>query len=313
VPLASVTPSKSFPVQPPASFSSDQLPGNSAVEFDVQGRAGQLLVVQVPEIYRVLVRPPGGGVPLKPGGDNAGHWFYALPQTGAYTVLYAPTRSPEIAFSFLDPADPKADPGMKPGQISIDFGSFAQKEDFGTVPYDLEEGEDYLNSWPAHLGVVKESFEFHVMPVAGYSQIFKKNQPVEGLAAALRSGGKDISIEKLPYPVYKNGGVSLSTPPEVLAGDGWRGLRWIAGFGQDVDCGSPLGGQQLAYVFEGLSNDGRYFIMLRAAVSHPETRPQRTAGCVREVEHNLTAYPADSFQPGLDKLDAVVKSLKVQP
>jgi hypothetical protein len=313
VPLASVTPVKSFQVQPPASFSNDQLPGNSPVEFQVQGRAGQVLVVEAPEIYRVLVRPPSDGGPLKVGGDNEGRWFYALPQTGTYTVLYAPTRSPQIAFSFLNPADPKADPGIRPEQVSIDFGQFARKEDLRILPYDLEDGEDYLNSSPAHLGMENEKLEFHVIPVAGYSQIFKKNQPVEGLAAGLRSGGKNISIKKLPYPVYKDGGVNLAAPPEMLEGNGWRGLRWIAGFGQDVNCRSPLGGQKLAYVFEGISNDGRYFIMLRAPVSHPETRTQLSQACIPEIERNLAAYPPGSFRPDIEKLDAVIKSLKIQP
>jgi hypothetical protein len=80
-------PVKTFQVMPPASFSGPQLSKGSAAEFQIPGNAGQFLRVKVDEIFRVLVQPPGkDAAELKPGGDSAGNWFYALPQTGTSAV-----------------------------------------------------------------------------------------------------------------------------------------------------------------------------------------------------------------------------------
>lgn len=104
-PMDNMVPVKTFEIQPPAAFTADQLPKDEAVEFHFAGRAGQMLRVRVGS-YRVRIQPLGGGSPLNHGWDSAGNWFYGLPETGTYRVLYAPWHTtPGIKFEFLPDND----------------------------------------------------------------------------------------------------------------------------------------------------------------------------------------------------------------
>lgn len=105
-------------------------------------------------------------------------------------------------------------------------------------------------------------------------------------------------------------------------------MRWVAGLGGDEDypgCG-------LAYVFVGLSTDGRYLIVLRSDISHPDQKrlmppveiqgspghtwessdPKIQTRMRLQLEKSLAAADPASFQPGLDQLDAVIRSLKLK-
>jgi len=308
-PMSAMVPIKTIPIELPASFSAEQLP-RRPIEFQIQANADAVLAVKTAEIYRVLVRPLAGGTAPKSGGDSAGNWFFAFPETGTYRILYAPVENPAIDFRFLAADDPMADPGIRRGQISIDFGPFAQKSELNVAPYAYDDEADYMNSWPTHLALEGDRFEFRIMTVAGHKRIYKENQRIDALAAAMRSGGRAVDPKKLPYSVYGDAGLNLATRPVSMEGDGWRGLRWVGGFAQDVNC--DLEGQQLVYVFEGLSSDGLYFIMLRAAVSHPSLPPHSGPDCVRAAEGDLTSAMPDSFRPNIEQLDAVIRSLKIR-
>jgi hypothetical protein len=324
-PLDTMVLAETFRVKPPASFGSDQISSGTAVEFLVAGGAGQFLVVDTGEIYRVSVRAAhNGSRKLSLGDDSKGRWFYALPEAGTYQVLYAPIGTPAIKFSWLNINDPLTDPGIKPDQISIEFGSFAQKNDLRVTPYVLNDDEDYWESWPTHLAVESSDFEFRIMAVAYYEKLFEKDKRMTALQSSLRAKGKNADVRQLPYPEYKYGGLNLWAQPELLEGDGWRGLRWIAGFAQDISCAWEMGGQTLAYYFEGISNDGRFFILVRARVSNSALFQRFGEDCAAaesEVRNpNLNAVfqkdvigaKPSSFEPNFNQLDAVIRSLKLQ-
>ena len=190
------------------------------------------------------------------------------------------------------------------------------------APLDInEESEDYWESWPTHLAVVHDDFEFRIMRVAAYKKVFKESQRMTAIEAAIRTHGKGADVEKLPYPVYRGGGLNFWTQPEFVEGDGWRGLRWIGGYAQDSACGPDVGGQELGYYFEGTSNDGQFFILLRSHISSAalaqlfgkDCHQASSEGGVNAVfQKDVRAMSAASFQPNLDQLDAVVRSLKLR-
>jgi hypothetical protein len=281
---------------------------------------------------RLEVYPPElNSRELERGGDDAKS-VYALPQNGAYRVLVASeTRSPSsnnsgnasgskdwpsLGFAFLAANDPRVDTGIKPEQLSIDFGPFGQKADLRTFLYQHFEG--YVDEyWPSNLGVQNDRIEFRIMRVGAYKKVFESDESMELLKKAIESRGKDVVVKDLPYPAYEDVAYIMSTRREFLEGVGWRGLRWIVGVGQDDSCRPDLG-----YFFRGLSNDGRYFIMIRARVSHPATQQVWTADCIADAEavkleellqRNLATAAPSSFQPNLDQLDAVIRSLKLRP
>jgi hypothetical protein len=182
------------------------------------------------------------------------------------------------------------------------------------------------------LGLDNGHFEFRIMQVAGYKKVFETDRDggrdMANLEAALRPGRKAVANDKLPY-TYKDrwGAYIMSARPEFLEGERWRGLRWIAGYGGDEDYPS-LG---LGYIFEGISNDGRYFILVRADISHPDQKRLRPPSQINgtppktwespgphgkearlQLEKALVASDPASFQPSLDQLDGIIRSLRLR-
>jgi hypothetical protein len=280
-----------------------------------------MLRVQADQPFRIQVQAQlEGASPLKFGGDSAGNWYYALPKTGTYRVLYGPWQTtPGIQFDFLSKDDPRADPGINRDQVTVDFGAFARNEELVIAPLDIdEEGEDYLDSRPTHLAVDHPDFEFRIMTVAANKKVFKEYERMTALEAAIRAHGKGADVEKLPYSIYRGGGVNLWTQPEYVDGEGWRGLHWLGGFAQDVGCFENMGGQELGYYFEGLTGDGKYFILVRSHISNPKLAHQFGKDCAEGgslngvFQKDMKSMNAASFTPNLDQLDAVIKSLKLK-
>ncbi|HLJ88975.1 MAG TPA: hypothetical protein VKZ53_19300 [Candidatus Angelobacter sp.] len=321
--LKTMAPVKTISVQPPVSFGTDQLSKGEAVEFRLSGRAGQFLKVNTAEPFRVSVQPPDGPEPLQQGGDNADNWFYALPQTGTYRIKFAPVKSPAIQFSFLADNDPITDAGIRRNQVSIDFGSFAKGQKLEVAPYELNDGVDYPDSWPTHLALVRDDFSFRIMTVEGYKKIFSEDHSnMDAFEKALLKGGAGLESDKLPYSAFYDAGIMMWSRSQVLRGPGWHGLRWIVDMGQDYGCELYL-----FYLFEGLSDDGRYFIMLKSKISNAPVERQFSKQCEdasrpggnpgdemyrRLFQKEMTGAAPDSFRPNLNQLDGVLRSLKLQ-
>jgi hypothetical protein len=311
---------KTFHVTLPVAFRQDELPQQEIAEFQLTGKAGQILLVKLSNenLFVTIQRPEPSFQLLVPvmGGD-AHNRLYALPKTGSYQFALDAGSKTSVQLNFLPSNDPMIDQGLGPDHFSVNLKAFAGNEQLVVVPYTLEEGEDYYNSWPAHLAVEKEHFEFRIIPVAGYEEIFKKDGKESGmklLEIALRTGSKNVDVERLPYPIYRFGGINMAARRDFFEGEGWHGLRWIGGFGQDSACRPELG-----YVFEGISDDGRYFIMIRADVSHSATKQRWHQNCTTDekaprinaaLDHDLAVAAPESFQPSLNRLDTVISSLK---
>lgn len=332
-------------VTPPASFNADQLPPGR-VQFAVSGRAGQVLLMKVREVpnahynygtdqrYAVSVQlDANSSSPLdaiQKGGTCTDTALYALPQTGTYRVAFEPLPGEEhgIDFATIAPDDPLVDAGIKPEQISIDFGSLASKDEIRFVPLAMADG-CLDEAWPSHLAVLNARLELRVMQVAGYKKVFPPERSMELLEAALQRRATDTKVIELPYATNGDAALEVSTRPQFLEGQGWHGLRWIGKYGQDTSCWF----EESTYVFQGTSDNGRFFILMRANVAHPSVGRRLSQDCLAAVEKTpnksiddmfkkempalfdkeISAADPASFQPNLDQLDAVIKSLKLKP
>jgi hypothetical protein len=254
--------------------------------------------------------------------------LFVLPQTATYRVLYHPGRwKAGIEFRLFESDDPTIGPGIKPEQVSIDFG-FLGEESLKVFPYEMVCGEGD-QPWPSHLGVEKRTLEFRIMPVDAYRRMDIFNPGMAELEAALRPGGKLAVGPALPHAQRSWwGAYIMSARPQLLSGDGWRGVRWIAGFGGDEDYPSSA----LGYVFAGITNDGRYLIVFSSDISHPAQKrllparkingtppntwessdPEKETPMRLQLEKSLADADPASFQPNLDQLDAVIRSLKLK-
>jgi|SRR5215469_3581697 len=332
-----------IPVTPPASFSAEQV-NDQVPQFIVQGRAGQFLRVKVNagsgvdptqsvSAQLLGVRPRFIDA-IRKGGDCSGNFVYSLPETGKYEIELDPAgRQMGIDFSMLASNDPLIDPGIKPDQISMDLGSLAKGKQMKLEPFGQWEG--CMGDWePSHWALEAKGFEFRIMQVAGYKKVFSgpglagDAAVMENLEAAVKPGAKIPANIGLPYPAYGDAGLNFSTRPQLLEGDGWRGLRFLASYGQDTGCWFD----DSAYVFEGISNDGRFFVLMRAAIANPRVARRLAQECKTAAEKTppkdetffkdqvpemfdkaMSAADPASFQPNLNQLDAVIKSLKLKP
>jgi hypothetical protein len=100
--------------------------------------------------------------------------------------------------------------------------------------------------------------------------------------------------------------------------------RWVRGDEDYRSCG-------LGYVFNGISADDRYMVVIRADISSPDRKcllpprqthktadgswessdPKVEAEMRVRLEKSIADSPPASFTPSLNQLDAVVRSLKI--
>src|SRR5882724_2638737 len=192
---------KTFKVASPAAFSPDQLLGAGRVKFEVAGTAGQALLINVstpvPQAgassYSLSVQLQGNDSPEIPeaipirAGYCSGNYLYALPSTGTYQVLFDRAGVKHgIELTLLASDDPILNSGITPEQIDIDFGGLAKKTNLSVAPYSEIDGCG--REVPSNMVVENDRFEFRVMQVAGYQELFKADRSMALLEAALRPG-----------------------------------------------------------------------------------------------------------------------------
>ena len=135
---------------------------------------------------------------------------------------------------------------------------------------------------------------------------------------------KPADVHQVPSLPVMNHGQIFHTNLKHLDFQNGVGVRFLAVYSQAVD---PITNQDLVYVFQGLTDDGRYAVSIFLPANHPTLPVDPNALTPEEVEvmvqdygkyqvdtaNSLSAQPANSFTPNLEKLDALVASLKVEP
>lgn len=124
----------------------------------------------------------------------------------------------------------------------------------------------------------------------------------------------------LPFLPIFNAGQSFFTKVAFINTDSVNGLRYLTQFQQAA---YPVQNGQMIYTFQGITTDGKYYISAIFPESHAILEPYDDFEYTAEFEENfwdylmeigeqLRAEPDESFNPGLDALDALIKSLRVE-
>jgi len=100
------------------------------------------------------------------------------------------------------------------------------------------------------------------------------------------------------------------------------GVAFLAQYTQE-DHGDPVNNEELRYVFQGITKDGRYYIDARFKIAHPSLPQgvQETNNIARDDgnqylrrgEKDLEALPDDSFKPSITGLNRLLASIAVSP
>ena len=128
--------------------------------------------------------------------------------------------------------------------------------------------------------------------------------------------------EKLPF--FPNWHAAQFTVMQVdyLTFENGKGVRYLTQYGQNY---WPINNQSMFYTFQGITDDGKYYVSAIFPVSHPSL-PQSGSdysgdfsamendfdGYLSQIANQINGQADDTFFPQLDHLDGIITSLTIQ-
>ena len=177
--------------------------------------------------------------------------------------------------------------------------------------------------------------QIDVYPADDYSSQYPgANISIQRLKGILGNPSATMTNETLPQVPYFNAASMFVAQVKRLHFANGDGIRMVTQYAQGF---GPVSNDQTFYHFEGLTSDGKYYIVAVLPVQAPFLQngsnpnagapsggvpfpgmdnigtPEVYGNYVAAVAAKLDATPADQFSPSLEKLDALVQSLKVSP
>ncbi len=200
-------------------------------------------------------------------------------------------------------------------------------------------------SWdvaPAHLqltllgysvGVSSHVPQIFVYPAQQYASMNPAAaDSLKRLQAVLANPAATYDKDTLPRVPFLNAGQVLAARQKAVRFSGGSGVRFVTQYAQDI---SPINNHGLFYHFEGLTDDGKYYILAILPVNLPflaadnnPNSPVPSAGIpfppssasgssfeeyFQQVTQKINAAPADQFSPVLETLDALMQSITASP
>lgn len=208
-------------------------------------------------------------------------------------------------------------------------------------------GDENTPPWevtPGHLEIRLDGYslseKFHtprlyVFPVVGLAAV----QPgaaenINRLQEILAAPDAPFSIHSLPGIHFFNAGTVFAANTQIVRFQNGSGVRALAVFGQYY---APVSNHELFYHFQGLTDNGQYYIIAILPITHPglqadsnpgsapadagfPTYPDYTTATDVEMESyysNMTdllntALP-EIFAPNLARIDQMMESIQVTP
>ena len=236
-----------------------------------------------------------------------------------------PTAAPVILVT-QTPAQPSSG---APADITLDYSAVAQNVTVETVAAQpASAGGPYWEAAPQYRRLTLQGY-----PVANHllkPQIFI--YPAGDLASANENAGKiaaDLQAllqtqqagDHLPFLPQFNASQVMHAQVQYLDFKSGKGVRFLTQFDQAA---LPINNYELIYTFQGLTSDGKYYIAAILPVTNPELPTgsevsEQQAKALNDFPDYLSRMvtllnqqPADSFTPGLNKLDALIRSIEVK-
>jgi hypothetical protein len=121
--------------------------------------------------------------------------------------------------------------------------------------------------------------------------------------------------ELIDLPFNNSGGIMLSKV-EYLDFKTGKGVLFLTQYSQDA-LPTPINNEELTCNFQGLTNDGKYYIAARLAITHPSLpkgidsakEPDRDKKYLKTDEQRLNRFTDASFRPSLKGLKAMIASI----
>jgi hypothetical protein len=194
---------------------------------------------------------------------------------------------------------------------------------------------------PAHFQLTLDGYalqgqllqpRIYVYPADAYAQVRPAAaQSLERLRAVLaRPAGAPLTKEELPMVPFFNATQIIATNVKVIPFQNGQGVRVVTQYAQGL---VPINNHEVIYHFEGLTSDGKYYVIAvlpvnvpsLAADNNPNTAvpaggvplPDLTganpdmAGYYKQVQQMLDGLQPAAYTPNLDQLDALIQSISI--
>ncbi len=275
-----------------------------------------------------------------------GSFLTACGSLSPQTPIVAPT--PEASPTMM--AEPSSTPAtdILPGiaasfdRLSLVIPSGIAAGGSGTLVPEAK-GET-VASWdfaPEHIQFTLDSYplqgkflqpQIYVYPAATYAQMQeygKAAQSLERLQAVLAQSSM-VDEKMLPEVPFFNVSQALAAQVKVIPFQNGRGVRMVTEYAMGR---AIINNHELIYHFEGLTDDGQYYVIAILPVTVPgvpeDGQPGRAIpeggvavpdfndmnanwmGYYGEVRQMLQGLESGSYSPNLDQLDALIGSLNI--
>ena len=244
-----------------------------------------------------------------------------------------PTTEPTVIPT--DTPEPTPAPDFEFQNISFDYHPSLSTNVWGEIIPEYVPGEDeiYAFAEPEHILVHFDNYiigdhfhtpEIRVFPAARYRELSDgAAYNLDLLATVLDQQLREE--ETYPLLPLVPAAQILTAKVDFIQFDGGRGVRYLTQLGQAL---YPANNQMIFYSFQGITDDGAYFISAILPIRHPELlnngddvgndwEPYYSEEAWDEyktqTEAELDGYPEDSFAPSMILLDDIFRSLRISP
>ena len=169
-------------------------------------------------------------------------------------------------------------------------------------------------------------------PAPDYAAVNPKAaESIKRLQVILANPNMQYTNDALPYIPFINAGQVFAAQEKVISFNGGSGIRVVTQYASDV---SPINNGGLFYHFEGLTSEGKYYIIAILPINIPflpldnnPSSPPPSGGIpfpqnnapgssfenyFSQITDLINHSSADQFTPSISTLDALIQSISIQ-
>ena len=189
-----------------------------------------------------------------------------------------PLTEPEPTQTAQETAEINDEPDVTFEGITFSFDPSIANGTFPVIIPGKNMGDDYMpgDTYPTHFEFTYESYavgdHFHtpkilVYPVEEFQAISDvAEDTIDNLTQALITRPSGGSMSNLPFLPIWNAAQVFSAQVSYFNFQNGSGIRYLTLYSQGL---TPIDNQNLFYTFQGLTDDGRYYISAVLPVTHP--------------------------------------------
>lgn len=214
-------------------------------------------------------------------------------------------------------------------EIYVEYSEVSDRISIETIPAVFPNSENpYWEILPDYQVLTLEGYPVsdHLLKpqifVYPLSELGSFNDGADQIAGNLDQLLKDEMVgEYLPFLPLYNASQVMHAHVEFIEFKNGKGVRFLTQFDQAP---IPLNNYELIYTFQGITEDGKYYVAAVFPVTHPdlpvddrltfdeEYSVEKFVADMAESIETLENQPGDSFSPDLSVLDAVIRSMEIK-